>query len=95
MAARSVISPPNRDFILIKSVTATIPLGIFPPGKQLPLPSPPPPPEKEIYNFLKFKGLYLFPIFFFHPEQARPQRVFQHEGWDWGREPGTCRPAAR
>lgn len=64
MAARSVINPQYRDLILIKDVTGTIPLGIFPPGKQLPLPPPPLPPlEPEIHNFLKFNGsisIYLY-----------------------------------
>lgn len=63
VAARSVINPKNRDFILIKDATGERSLSVFippPAAKQLPLPPPPPPAfDHEIRNFLKFKDLYL------------------------------------
>lgn len=52
-------NPPDRDFILIKDATGTVPLGIS---------HPPPPIKHELHNFLKFNGsisisVYVSPIF--------------------------------
>lgn len=64
VAARSVINPKNRDFILIKDATGERSLSVFipPPPLQnnsLYPPTPPPAFDHEIRNFLKFKDLYL------------------------------------
>lgn len=86
-------NPPDRDFILIKDATGTVPLGIS---------HPPPPPLNMSYTiFLNlmalYQSLYMYLLFLndFVPSRLGTAPVFQDEWWDRGWEPGTCRPAAR